>query len=839
MKKINILISTSLLSISLFAQQAPTVNSPNGVGPSGQNSVQFWSRAGNLGGIPSNNNNIFGTLWNSPIYTVTDGRVRTRLNSTLSTVVGSVFKNVDGYFGIGRNNFFATNSPWCMLHLEGNNSNPGSFANRSWMETGLFMKENTDNMYLGVRRISNDISYAVVNWGDNNGAFGSVDMLSFNFTGIGAGGLEQSPDGMELGKFTPNPEAGTFGVGNFQNINYAAEPMRRVEVLDASPITGNNSNAPQLRLTYKYDRDVTQGIFSEFQVTSNGDLYFNTRTGNTTNDFRSFGFHKINPLNTVEIQSQLNSPYSPTGLSGSSGLRFTNLTSANTPLSNGVNGVNNTKILSVDQNGDVVLVIPPASNQANNGLSINGANTELGGLCGSASAAALLSHREIPMAGFNMNYTMGSASASQFQIGLTTALSCATPASFPTRFLVNNDFYTTGSLVNSVLADAATVAAGRFNSQNLGTGGAVAITARVLASNTSVNAIGLNANSNGALSFDNIAVNALSSNGSHASISLNADINNSASPINQGHNTEIFNCLPNSFNSGANLTVSTPGSVNYGVYAFAGGGAYNAAVYGRTPITSISTSGSDWAGFFDGSVATTAGQFLLSDRRLKKEIKTLSNSLSIIKKLNPVTYSFDQDNHKNVTLSQGKQYGFISQEVKEILPELTSPIIVPAKFDSTGKEISERAEYLGLNYQGFTAIIVDAIKSQQQIIETQQQQIEGLKALVSTLVNSPNTIKKQNEQVVELSDKNAIVLNQNVPNPFAENTVITYDIPSTFVKAQIIFTTVDGKIIKAVDVKEKGKGTLSVFANDLTNGLYTYSLVIDEKVIETKKMVKQ
>ncbi len=58
---------------------------------------------------------------------------------------------------------------------------------------------------------------------------------------------------------------------------------------------------------------------------------------------------------------------------------------------------------------------------------------------------------------------------------------------------------------------------------------------------------------------------------------------------------------------------------------------------------------------------------------------------------------------------------------------------------------------------------------------------------------------------------------------------INYNIPSDFAKGQIIFTTVDGKIIKAIDINAKGSGSLNVFANDLTNGLYSYSLIVDVK----------
>jgi len=91
---------------------------------------------------------------------------------------------------------------------------------------------------------------------------------------------------------------------------------------------------------------------------------------------------------------------------------------------------------------------------------------------------------------------------------------------------------------------------------------------------------------------------------------------------------------------------------------------------------------------------------------------------------------------------------------------------------------------------------------------------------------------------VKLRDVQSVVLEQNVPNPFAEQTTISYYLPDYVTKAQIIFLEQSGKLIKAVDLTEKGKGTLNVFANDLTSGVYSYSLIVDGQTIETKKMVK-
>ena len=40
-------------------------------------------------------------------------------------------------------------------------------------------------------------------------------------------------------------------------------------------------------------------------------------------------------------------------------------------------------------------------------------------------------------------------------------------------------------------------------------------------------------------------------------------------------------------------------------------------------------------------------------------------------------------------------------------------------------------------------------------------------------------------------------------------------------------------------MKTKGAGQLNVYANDLTNGTYSYTLVIDGQIFATQKMIKQ
>ncbi len=117
---------------------------PQGVPPSNNTNdraAAAWYRGGNnaIGTTPPGAN-IFGTLWNSPIYTQTAGITRTRLSGNLPAVPAlGTFVNLTGHFGIGLNNYFnnSNNPPLTMLHLEGNNNTPIIFARTTSENTYL------------------------------------------------------------------------------------------------------------------------------------------------------------------------------------------------------------------------------------------------------------------------------------------------------------------------------------------------------------------------------------------------------------------------------------------------------------------------------------------------------------------------------------------------------------------------------------------------------------------------------------------------------------------------------------------------------------------------------
>ena len=234
------------------------------------------------------------------------------------------------------------------------------------------------------------------------------------------------------------------------------------------------------------------------------------------------------------------------------------------------------------------------------------------------------------------------------------------------------------------------------------------------------------------------------------------------------------------------------------------------------------------AGYFNGSVASTQGFYGPSDANLKNNIEPFSDASAIIDQLIPKTFTFDRQNHPGLNLPKGLQHGLIAQEVEKVLPGLVETEFSPPVLDSLGNTLIPSESFKAVNYIGLIPILLSELKQQKDRIDELEKQIN--------ICCSSHSMKVANPAInVELS--NSIILNQNDPNPFAEETKITYTIPEGVSEAKIIFFDNSGHIIQTVKINERGEGQLNVYASNLTSGLYSYSLIADGKVIDTKKMV--
>lgn len=79
-------------------------------------------------------------------------------------------------------------------------------------------------------------------------------------------------------------------------------------------------------------------------------------------------------------------------------------------------------------------------------------------------------------------------------------------------------------------------------------------------------------------------------------------------------------------------------------------------------------------------------------------------------------------------------------------------------------------------------------------------------------------------------------MEQNVPNSFNSSTTIGYNVPAPVNKAQIIVTNVSGNTVKIFTLN-KGTGSINIQASELAAGSYYYTLMVDGKKVDSKKMM--
>ena len=199
------------------------------------------------------------------------------------------------------------------------------------------------------------------------------------------------------------------------------------------------------------------------------------------------------------------------------------------------------------------------------------------------------------------------------------------------------------------------------------------------------------------------------------------------------------------------LAVTATTAANFGVYALASASSQGTSfvpneslngtaypnnfheifsVYGDYDYLTPGNQG--WAGFFNGDVYAYNVFYQSSDSTLKTNVQTIAHGLEAVKSLRPVSYQMKESAGRDSKFSDETSYGFIAQEVYDVLPELVTALVHPVDVKMHG---DERA-LLALNYDGFIPVLTSAVQEQHGQMEALQQEnkklIEQLNAQAST-----------------------------------------------------------------------------------------------------------
>ena len=137
---------------------------------------------------------------------------------------------------------------------------------------------------------------------------------------------------------------------------------------------------------------------------------------------------------------------------------------------------------------------------------------------------------------------------------------------------------------------------------------------------------------------------------------------------------------------------------------------------------------------FKGLFAKGGGNYIPSDRRLKKDIIEYAPVLSKINRLQAFNYHY-LDNNNDDPLSSG----FMAQDVQQLFPDAVTEI-----------QQKNGDKFLGINYQYFTVAAIKGLQEQQVEIENEKLHIDELNVQVKSLEEE---VKNEKLKMKNLEDK--------------------------------------------------------------------------------------
>lgn len=332
-----------------------------------------------------------------------------------------------------------------------------------------------------------------------------------------------------------------------------------------------------------------------------------------------------------------------------------------------------------------------------------------------------------------------------------------------------------------------------------------------------------------------------------------------------------------------------------GVYGAANGEG-TGTVYGVYATASGSNTAAEYAAIFaNGNITYTGELTQTSDARLKENVKSFTGAIDKLMKLDAKTYTYKQSSDvAGMNLAKGTQFGFIAQEVEQVMPELVSEhrFLSPDDIANNGTG----STYKGVNYIGIIPVVAQAVKEQETVIESQGADLTNVKSDVGTLKSQMTNVQSETTtlkgQVADLTASNADLKSQvgdlvkenadlrkdlgnlvgvvdqlkgrldslinasstsgftndehngatsmigpSKPNPSSEETSISYVLPYSVKAAELVITDVSGAEIQRVALGSRGSSNVTVNVKDMRAGTYLYSLVADGMIVGSDKMV--
>lgn len=117
---------------------------------------------------------------------------------------------------------------------------------------------------------------------------------------------------------------------------------------------------------------------------------------------------------------------------------------------------------------------------------------------------------------------------------------------------------------------------------------------------------------------------------------------------------------------------------------------------------------------------------------------------------------------------------------------------------------------------------------------------EGVYVLLSIMDSNSYSINEENIFFENNTKDNSFkkdTLLQNFPNPFTDLATIAFCIPENAISSYIQINSIYGNVVKRIPIDQSGENQIQINGKELKAGMYTYSLIVDGKLIDSKRMI--
>lgn len=204
---------------------------------------------------------------------------------------------------------------------------------------------------------------------------------------------------------------------------------------------------------------------------------------------------------------------------------------------------------------------------------------------------------------------------------------------------------------------------------------------------------------------------------------------------------------------------------------------------------------------------------VVSDRRLKKDIKPYVKGLELVKAINPVYFKY---NEASGVVDDSEFVGIIAQELQEVAPDMVNYIPDPNEKD-------KNTEYLSADLSQLDFALVNAVKELDLEIQRLKTEVQQLREELG---------KRDNSLV---GNNGALFVS---PNPFQSDARIQYRLDEQTYQATLEVYTMDGKLVHSEELSAVGNGEVNISLNQHNSGSLIFKLVADGKVVDTQHIIQ-